>query len=46
MRQKPKQKVNKIERSFICDCGCTNHYRNEMYGSIMCADCGTVYANI
>ena len=31
---------------FICDCGCTNHYKNETHDSIMCADCGTVYANI
>jgi hypothetical protein len=31
---------------FKCDCGCTNHYKNEMYDSVMCADCGTVYALI
>lgn len=31
---------------FKCDCGCTNHYKNEMYDSVKCADCGTVYARI
>ena len=31
---------------FKCDCGCTNHYKNEIHDSIMCADCGTVYARI
>ena len=32
--------------TFKCDCGCTNHYKNEIHDSIMCADCGTIYANI
>lgn len=31
---------------FKCDCGCTNYYKNEMHDSVMCADCGTVYARI
>jgi|DEB0MinimDraft_6_1074348.scaffolds.fasta_scaffold90543_3 hypothetical protein len=31
---------------FKCDCGCTNHYKNEIHDSVMCADCGTVYARI
>ena len=31
---------------FKCDCGCTDHYKNEMHDSVKCADCGTVYARI
>ena len=31
---------------FKCDCGCTNHYKNEIHDSVMCVDCGTVYARI
>ena len=31
---------------FKCDCGCANRYKNEIHDSVMCADCGTVYARI
>ena len=38
--------IHSVVSTFKCDCGCTNHYKNEIHDSIMCADCGTVYANV
>jgi len=43
----PKQLlIHSIVSTFKCDCGCTNHYKNEIHDSIMCADCGTIYTNV
>ncbi len=38
--------VSNLRELFKCDCGCTNHYKNEIHDSIICADCGTIYCSI
>jgi len=46
LEQLPIQPVSNRRELFKCDCGGTNHYKNEIHDSVMCADCGTVYCSI